>query len=117
MAILFLLSIEGCIYIPTKYVTGTSRGAISDSSLQFIVEGVTSREEVLLALGEPDFSVYDRFTYAWNTIESYWYVYNPIAPFLRHSVNHVYTIEFDEKGHVMNKDFRKISDVEAIPSR
>jgi len=53
-AILVLISLSGCLIIPTDYYTSNSRHNITGSPPEKIIPGTTIREEVLNILGEPD---------------------------------------------------------------
>jgi outer membrane protein assembly factor BamE (lipoprotein component of BamABCDE complex) len=46
--------LAGCLIIPTNYYTDYSRKNVAEESPADIVTGVTTREEVLIILGEPD---------------------------------------------------------------
>ncbi len=47
-------TLTGCLIIPTDYYTATSRQNITMEPPAHILPGTTTREEVLLSLGEPD---------------------------------------------------------------
>lgn len=73
---LVLAMLQGCIIIPTlehhtdEYRT---RGIIDEETIAFIKPGYTSKEEVLLKLGEPEY-VWDngrKFVYHWKVTRGY----------------------------------------------
>jgi outer membrane protein assembly factor BamE (lipoprotein component of BamABCDE complex) len=68
--------LNGCVIIPTPEhgagVTG-GRGQIPQKTLDLIKPGVTTREDVLLLLGEPDIVDENEttFAYCWSVVEGY----------------------------------------------
>lgn len=67
---------SGCVIIPTTEhvpVVGPTRGLIDQETLESIRVGVTTREEVLLRLGEPDVVMRNErlFAYHWVTNTGY----------------------------------------------
>lgn len=53
-AVLCASTLTGCLIIPTDYYTATSRQNIAMEPPAHILPGTTTREQVLLTLGEPD---------------------------------------------------------------
>lgn len=70
-AIGICLSLAGCIIIPTDYHTAWSRHNITLETTNAFQIGLTTREEILLGLGEPDFASEDgqRFGYMWSKVK------------------------------------------------
>jgi hypothetical protein len=66
-----LAIISGCLLIPVDYHTPGSRHNISPDVRSKLVPGVTSKEEVLLMLGEPDYVSEDGqdLGYAWSKVK------------------------------------------------
>ena len=62
----------GCLIIPVDYDDPATRHNVSAESATRFQPGVTSREEVLLALGEPDHASDDgrRLGYAWTKVKA-----------------------------------------------
>jgi hypothetical protein len=82
-AILACVVLTGCLVIPVDYHATGSRHNITMEATNVLCTGVTTREEVLLALGEPDFVSEDgqRFGYLWTKVKAIWAVasYGPGA--------------------------------------
>ena len=76
LASIFLLSIAGCIIIPTDFHTADSRTNISRTVEQLIVIGETTKEDILLTLGEPDKISLDEkcLAYSWSKVKAIWVV-------------------------------------------
>jgi hypothetical protein len=68
--------LAGCIIIPVDYHAAGSRHNVTVNSTNVFRPGVTTREEVLLRLGEPDFVSEDgrRFGYFWTKVKAIWVV-------------------------------------------
>jgi hypothetical protein len=105
----FLLLPVGCvfIYIP-DCGRGDTRGAIDNRDLQSYSIGVTTREEVLLALGEPDLQSQDG-----STILYWWYYCRGFIAVAGYGVadagmdgNQIHLVlKFDEAGRVLRHKF------------
>jgi len=65
--LLFSLTVS-CVPIPKKVGT---RGEITKRALEFLEEGVTSREQVLLHLGEPDFVGENEQIFVWEWVQAW----------------------------------------------
>jgi len=67
-----ILLLGGCLIIPTNYHTPGSRHNITGQTTNLFQIGITTREEILLALGEPDFASVDgqRLGYRWSKVEA-----------------------------------------------
>jgi hypothetical protein len=59
---------SGCLVIPVDYHSKGSRQNISDKTQSLLQPGVTTKEEVFLLLGEPDYAFDDgqHIGYAWK---------------------------------------------------
>jgi len=101
----FLYSLcVGCIPIPTATHTPkelNTRGEIDAKALEFMRVGSTSREEVLLKLGEPDAVRKDEryFLYRWVTVHGYIAAYGGGGEYIGKK-RYDLLIEFDDKGVV-----------------
>jgi outer membrane protein assembly factor BamE (lipoprotein component of BamABCDE complex) len=82
-AILACVVLAGCLVVPVDYHATGSRHNITMEATNVLRVGVTTREEVLLTLGEPDFVSEDgqRFGYLWTKVKAIWAVasYGPGA--------------------------------------
>lgn len=69
-----LLALAGCIIIPTDYHAAGSRENVNFKTAEFLKNGVTTKEEVFLMLGEPDYASQDgrRLGYAWSKVKAIW---------------------------------------------
>ena len=76
VAVVCALLSAGCLIIPVDYFATGSRHNITSESTNTLSVGVTTREEVLLTLGEPDFVSVDgrRFGYLWSKVKAIWFV-------------------------------------------
>jgi hypothetical protein len=74
--ILVVCSLSGCLIIPTNFYKDYSRKNVGEEALSGIVIGVTTREMVLLTLGEPDNSYEDEseFRYIATKLKLIWCV-------------------------------------------
>ena len=68
--------LAGCLIIPVDYHATGSRHNVSMASTNVLQIGVTTREDILLTLGEPDFVSEDgrRFGYLWTKVKVIWAV-------------------------------------------
>lgn len=68
--------LTGCLVIPTDYYAPGSRRNLSLSTTNLFVPGTTTKEDVFLALGEPDFASEDgqRLGYSWTKVKAIWVV-------------------------------------------
>jgi len=62
---------SGCIAIPTDFYGYGTRRNVSEETEAKLVVGVTTKEDVLLALGQPDLVMSDSvtFIYTWEKIK------------------------------------------------
>ena len=75
-AVLCCAVLAGCLIIPVDYHAAGSRHNVTLKSTNALHLGATTREDVLLALGEPDFVSEDgrRFGYLWTKVKAIWIV-------------------------------------------
>jgi len=68
--------LAGCLIIPVDYHAAGSRRNINPKTAGSFELGVTTKMEVLLAFGEPDFVSEDgeRLGYAWSKVKAVWVV-------------------------------------------
>ena len=117
---ILLLFCAGCIPIPTGEFTGEgtsigrgiSRGGLDSKNLALIHPEATTKEEVLLNLGEPDFASQNerKFVYWWSTYQGIWVIPGPhLAGGGGAILNHLYLflVEFDEKDIVKRFELKK----------
>lgn len=76
LALLVMVGTSGCIVIPVDFSARGSRQNVDESTAAGFQPGVTTREEVLLQLGEPDVVSGDQRSlgYAWSRIKFVWVV-------------------------------------------
>ncbi len=70
------VGLAGCLIIPTDYFAAGSRRNVSPRTVQVLQPGVTTKEDVLLVLGEPDSDPEDgrRLDYEWTKVKAIWFV-------------------------------------------
>lgn len=70
------LGLAGCLVIPVDYHAAGSRHNVNAKTSEGLCPGVTTREEILLTLGEPDFVSEDgqRLGYAWTKVKALCFV-------------------------------------------
>jgi outer membrane protein assembly factor BamE (lipoprotein component of BamABCDE complex) len=108
LAVLLLL-FAGCIYIPEHAREHSQREPIEEESLQFMKVGSTTREEVLLNLGDPElFSGDSEFKYRWET-ESAFMGVDIAGGSGRYDFYYFYelVIEFDDNGLVKSFEIKE----------
>lgn len=68
--------LAGCLIIPVDYYATGSRHNVTMTSTNVLHIGATTREDLLLTLGEPDFVSDDgrRFGYFWTKVKAIWAV-------------------------------------------
>lgn len=111
--LLFLLFVlHGCIIIPTPENKVISGRSIGDEELSFIEQGITTKDDVVAQLGEPDvFWVDERiFAYDWEMRQAImpWCIGNPyqaVGGVEEIDKDYVLLIQFDQNDFV--KRFEK----------
>ena len=68
--------LAGCLIIPVDYHATGSRHNVNHKTPEVLQPGVTTKEEVFLKFGEPDFASEDghRLGYAWTKVKAIWAV-------------------------------------------
>ena len=108
-ALLFILFSSACMVIPTPEHRVIGRVPCDDEKTIFMVKDTTSKEEVLLKLGEPDLVLsHERiFVYRWEMVAAYFFVggygAGAAGPIQR---PHFLIIEFDDKNIVVRHEVR-----------
>jgi outer membrane protein assembly factor BamE (lipoprotein component of BamABCDE complex) len=104
-ALLFILFSSACIVIPTPEHRIQGRVPCDSEKTNFMVKETTSKEEVLLNLGEPDLVLEHEkiFVYRWEMVAGYVAAYGGTAPIQRTSF---LIIEFDDKDRVSRHEVR-----------
>ena len=72
-----LIVLSACIYIPTpQHTILEGRGMIGIEEIEDFKIDTTSREEVLLRFGEPDFTLNEQsiFAYSWTRVQGYLFI-------------------------------------------
>lgn len=97
-----------CIVVPVSYTEYGNRKNVSKETIDRIVIGVTTKEDVRLALGEPDFISMDEacLGYSWSKVKLLWMAaagYNATGGAIARDYR--LTIPFDEKNVVVEKQF------------
>lgn len=102
-------ALAGCI-VPTDFHTGESRENVDRHSAERFVPGVTSKEDVVLALGEPDAVSADGSTlaYSWRKVKAIWAAAGGYSAGIG-TVERDYhlILSFDESDILTSSQFRK----------
>lgn len=118
------LALAGCLVLPMNRIAGDSRANVSEKTATDFVPGVTTREDVLLKLGEPDEVSPDeqRLGYRWSRIRLFWIVVagGPYsAGFVGGDVEHAGLLElvFDADGRLVKTEVQQhwTHDLSAAP--
>jgi outer membrane protein assembly factor BamE (lipoprotein component of BamABCDE complex) len=106
-SIIVILICGGCIPVPPHYspIFGT-RGYIASETVEFVQDGSTTKEEVLLGLGEPDrvWNDQKRFAYLWKMVVAVGGVGYLVSEI---PATYLYLIEFDENDIVKRHEMVK----------
>ena len=106
-----LLLLGGCLIIPVNYHTPGSRHNVSGQTTNLFQIGISTREDILLALGEPDFASADgqRLGYRWSKVEALLIVASYGGAGSGAELVHSYLIEasFDPSNRVSRVRFLK----------
>jgi outer membrane protein assembly factor BamE (lipoprotein component of BamABCDE complex) len=101
----------GCIALPTDYRAADSRENVSAKTSVRLQPGVTTIEDVLLLLGEPEYVSDDgrRIGYAWARVNAIIIIIStgPGAGVLEVQRSHLVQISFDSDGRVTNVALRE----------
>jgi len=100
--------VSGCLIIPVpEYKAGGSRGNINEETTAQFQIGVTTKEDVILLLGEPDYSSEDgrRLGYSWGRVKAWLFVGGPGAGAAGEiSREYFLSLVFDEEGRLADTD-------------
>lgn len=106
----FVVLASGCVVVPTSYHAAGSRQNLSHDEGQKLTEGTTSKREVLLMLGEPEFASEDGrvLRYDWQKVKAIWFAggyYSAASG----AVEREYSLEltFDERNVLTKKEVLK----------
>jgi outer membrane protein assembly factor BamE (lipoprotein component of BamABCDE complex) len=90
---------HSCCAVPTIPTTDTLRGPIDDETLSFIQVGKTTKEDVLLKLGNPSTCSEDEksFKYCWVIVHGIWFLLGGGGIIGK---THWLSVQFDENGIV-----------------
>lgn len=106
----FVLLASGCVVIPTSYHSGGSRQNLSHDEEKKLTEGTTSKREVLLMLGEPEFASEDGkvLRYDWQKVKAIW-IAGGYYSAASGAVEREYSLEltFDERNVLAKKEVLK----------
>lgn len=105
-ALAFVLA--GCLIIPTDYHAVGSRHNLTTQSTNLFRIGLTTQEEVLLALGEPDYVSDDgqRFGYTWSKVKAILIVISTSGGGGEFPRNYLIEAGFDASNRVSHVQFR-----------
>lgn len=103
--------LASCIVIPVpEYGAAGSRGNITKETADRFQVGVTTKEDVMLQLGEPDYATEDgrRIGYAWTRVKGWWFVgayYTGAAGEVTRS--YLLRLTFDDENRLAGSDLLK----------
>lgn len=102
-ALLCCIVLVGCLIIPVDYHATGSRHNVTPESTNALRVSLTTREDVLLTLGEPNFVSEDgrRFGYFWTKVKALWAMAS-YGPGVGGEITQSYLIEtsFDQSNRV-----------------
>lgn len=111
-----LLFSGGCIILPIPHPASSVRsrpGIVRPEDAAFIQPGVTTREQVLLCLGQPDDHWRDQqvFYYHWSTSTLGLFVaFDRWSEYIECEKHHALFIEFDSNSHVTRSELKQGDD-------
>lgn len=101
--------LAGCLIIPTDYYTIDSRRNVDNEPLTTIVPGKTTRQELLLSLGEPDAASADE--------TELWYVASKIRAIIivgdrgsEYRVDSCHVLHLDGRGQIARIQLHEMTD-------
>lgn len=108
--------LSGCLIIPVDYHSGGSRHNISAETQSLMQPGVTTKEEVFLLLGEPDYASEDgqRIGYAWKKVKMWMVVYNAAGEIEK---GYLLQIKFDSDNRVVGVDLMQAWNSDVPPTQ
>jgi outer membrane protein assembly factor BamE (lipoprotein component of BamABCDE complex) len=110
MAIGSAMALSACLVIPVDYYSKGSRHNISAKTQSLLQPGVTTKEDVFLLLGEPDYTSDDDrcIGYRWRKAKSvYLFVFVNVADIGEHTKSYLLQIKFDRDNRVVAVDLRE----------
>jgi outer membrane protein assembly factor BamE (lipoprotein component of BamABCDE complex) len=110
MATLVVVALTGCVVIPVDYNDINTRRNITPDTASSLVPGVTTREEIILRLGEPNHVADEgrRIGYAWEKVKALMaagYGYGGAAGEIERG--YLLEITFDRRNKVREVNVRK----------
>ncbi len=116
LCVILCATCTGCIIIPTPhYHTSGSRTNVREETTTTINPGHTTKEDVFLALGEPDEVSRDgrQLIYRWTITKAF--VGTFLSPMDALNTEYSLIITFDERGMVIHREIESRSYVKNIP--
>ena len=119
LTLLLILFSSACMVIPTPEHRIAGRVPCDEEKTTFIVKETTSKEEVLLKLGEPDLVLNQEtiFVYRWEMVAAYFvvggYGAGAMGPIQR---PHFLIIEFNDRNIISRHEVRASVFSSATPS-
>lgn len=110
----------GCLIIPMDYYQAGSRANVRRETSEKLRVGATSKEEMLLALGEPDFASEDgrRLGYAWTKVKAVWVIVGGSGGASGEIArSYVLEVSFDAGNHISRLRMLKQWGSEVTPAR
>ena len=104
------VGVQGCIILTPEHGDLGTRRRLEKTTLDSILVGKTTREEVLLRLGEPDFADRDDrvFVYHWAMVAGYWGIAAYSSSVGGHIARQYFLImEFDDHGVVKRHELKE----------
>ena len=97
----------GCVIIPTDYHTPDSRTNVREETTITIIPGQTTKEDIFLALGEPDEVSPDgrQLAYHWTKVKVFLAAFGGRGS-EEFKKEYYLIITFDERGAVMHREFQ-----------
>jgi len=108
---IFCIMCSGCIAIPTDFYGYGTRRNVSEETEAKLAIGITTKEDVLLALGQPDLVMGDgaTFIYTWEKIKGVGISLVPLPNALGAPVDFQkdfqLRLKFDENDILVEKNF------------
>ena len=109
LCVIFGAICAGCVIIPTDFHTRDSRTNVREETTLTIIPGQTTKEDIFLALGEPDEVSPDgrQLVYHWTKVKAIWIAVSPKgAGSMEFPREYQLIITFDERGAVMHREFQ-----------
>lgn|SRR5512139_3768985 len=99
--------LSSCVAIQMNHYDSGSRSNVSTETISKLIPGVTTREEVLLLLGEPDYGYNDDeliLAYEWKKVEGL----NLFPGTMLYGTNYQLNIKFDGEDRVLEVGLIKV---------